>query len=62
MKISKLKKLRVCNDMSQGELAGLLEISQSYLSLLERDQRAISPKIMKRIDEVFGEHESLVDE
>lgn len=48
--------------MSQGELAGLLEISQSYLSLLERDQRAISPKIMKRIDEVFGEHESLVDE
>lgn len=61
MKISKLKKLRVCNDMSQGELAGLLEISQSYLSLLERDQRAISPKIMKRIDEVFG-HESRVDE
>lgn len=40
--------------MSQGTLAERLQISQSYLSLLERGKRPVTLEISKRIEEVFG--------
>jgi transcriptional regulator with XRE-family HTH domain len=51
--MSKLRKMRLLSEMSQGRLAEILGISQSYLSLLERNQREITPDLNRKIEEVF---------
>jgi XRE family transcriptional regulator, fatty acid utilization regulator len=52
--LSPIKKLRLLSELSQGELADRLQISQSYLSLLERDKRPVTSEISKKIEDVFG--------
>lgn len=61
MKISKLKKLRVLNDMTQNELAKKIGISQSYLSQLERGQREINYEVKQKIEEIFGLSYKFID-
>ncbi|WP_219621308.1 helix-turn-helix domain-containing protein [Neobacillus cucumis] len=59
--MSKLKKLRLLSNMSQHQLSVLLQISQSYLSLLEREKRDITPELNKKIEEVFGYSIKFID-
>ncbi|PLS04041.1 hypothetical protein CVD27_12850 [Neobacillus cucumis] len=61
MGMSKLKKLRLLSNMSQHQLSVLLQISQSYLSLLEREKRDITPELNKKIEEVFGYSIKFID-
>lgn len=61
MKLSKLKKLRVLSGLNQKQLSEMLQISQSYLSLLERGKREITPEIDKRIEEIFGLSVKFID-
>ncbi|MCM3394838.1 MULTISPECIES: helix-turn-helix domain-containing protein [Cytobacillus] len=53
MKISKLRRMRVLNGMTQEHLSLLLGVSQSYLSLLERGQKEITPEINHKIRDIF---------
>ncbi|MDX8288866.1 helix-turn-helix transcriptional regulator [Metabacillus indicus] len=53
----KIKKLRKERGLSQTELAERLEISDSYLSKIERGQR-ISFKVLDRFAEFFGKDRS----
>lgn len=52
--MSKLRKLRVLNNMTQEDLSERLNISQSYLSLLERDKREINEDLNKKLEDIFG--------
>lgn len=52
--MSKIKKMRLLNEMTQEQLAEKLGVSQSYLSLMERKKREITPDIDKKIIEIFG--------
>ncbi|MEH6957766.1 helix-turn-helix domain-containing protein [Neobacillus drentensis] len=52
--MSTIRRLRLLSNMSQGQLAQKLNISQAYLSLLERDKAPVTPAIAKKLDEVFG--------
>ncbi len=44
-----IKKLRVEQEMSQGELAAAAEITPSFLSLIENDHRDPSLAVLRRI-------------
>ncbi|WML46519.1 helix-turn-helix transcriptional regulator [Neobacillus sp. PS3-40] len=59
--MSKIKKLRVLSEMTQEQLAEQLGVSQSYLSLLERNQRDISPEVNRRIEEIFSFSVKFID-
>jgi transcriptional regulator with XRE-family HTH domain len=59
--MSKLKKLRLLSEMTQEELAGKLNVSQGYLSLLERNQREITPEIFRKIEEIFSLSAKFID-
>lgn len=39
-----LKAIRLCDEISQGDFAKQLHVTQSYLSDLEHDRKEISPK------------------
>ncbi|MFP5111849.1 helix-turn-helix domain-containing protein [Bacillaceae bacterium C204] len=52
--MSSIKKLRILSDLSQGELAERLGISQSYLSLLEREKRPVTKEINEKLEQCFG--------
>ncbi len=53
-KLSGIKKIRVLNGVTQQQLSNLLNVSQSYLSLLERDKREINEDIKMKIEEIFN--------
>lgn len=59
--MSKLKKLRLLSEMTQEELAEKLKLSQSYLSLLERNQREITPEVNRKIEEIFSLSVKFID-
>lgn len=52
--MSKLKKLRLISSYSQAEIAKILSISQSYLSLLEREKVIPSPELQQKMDRLFS--------
>lgn len=52
--MTELKKRRVMNEYTQVELAGMLQISQSHLSNLERGLIEPDKKLEKKIDKVFS--------
>lgn len=49
-----IKKLRVNADLSQGELAKSCEISQAYLSQIEKNKRDPHIPTLQKISEVLG--------
>jgi transcriptional regulator with XRE-family HTH domain len=55
-----LKAIRLCDEISQGEFAKQLHVTQSYLSDLEHDRKEISPqkaaefaKVLKQSEKQF---------
>lgn len=48
-----LRLIRVFHDMKQTELAEKLDISQSYLSSIERGEKTPSQEIVNRYSELF---------
>ncbi|MEC1726941.1 helix-turn-helix transcriptional regulator [Schinkia azotoformans] len=52
--MSRIKKLRLLSGMTQEILAEKLEISQSHLSLLERNKREITPEINRKLEDLFS--------
>jgi transcriptional regulator with XRE-family HTH domain len=59
--ISQIKILRLLTGITQSELSEKLGISQSYLSLLERGQREITPELSRRIENVLGLSNKKID-
>ena len=51
---SALKEVRKMKKISQGELAKKLEISQTYLSLLEKNVKQPSFELLERISDSLG--------
>lgn len=45
---------RIVKDYEMSEMASMLEISKSYLSLLENAKRSVSDKILNKYLECFG--------
>lgn len=52
--MSRIKKLRLLSGMTQEAMAKELSISQSHLSLLERNKREITPDINRKLEELFS--------
>lgn len=51
---NKIRRLRKEADFTQVELAKQLEISPSYLNLIEKNQRALTVPLLLRLAEIFG--------
>jgi len=59
----KLRRLRDARKLSQAALAGLLEVSPSYLNQIENNQRPLTVPVLLRIAKVFDvELGSLIDD
>jgi transcriptional regulator with XRE-family HTH domain len=52
--MSQIKMFRLLAGISQEKLAEQLGISQSYLSLLERNKKVITPEVNRKIESVLG--------
>ena len=52
-----LRAIRLSDEMSQGELAAMLEVTQSYLSDLEHDRKEVSPQKAVAFAEILGHSE-----
>ncbi|NNE43246.1 MAG: helix-turn-helix transcriptional regulator, partial [Gemmatimonadetes bacterium] len=50
---NKIRRLRKEAGLTQVDLAGQLEISPSYLNLIERNQRALTVPLLLRLAEIF---------
>lgn len=50
-----IRKLRAQRGMSQRELAGRMEVSQSYLCDLEANRRTVTRQLWERIKKAVGE-------
>ncbi|MEC1780055.1 helix-turn-helix transcriptional regulator [Schinkia azotoformans] len=59
--MSKIKKLRILNEITQERLAEMVGVSQSYLSLLERNKVAIPEELDKKFEAVFKESFEIID-
>lgn len=53
VEMSKYKKLRVFNNLTQSELAEKLGISQTLWSLIETQEREPSDNVKQKINDVF---------
>src|SRR6056297_1066849 len=49
-----LRQLRRERGQTQAEMAGKLEVSASYINLLENNQRSLSVQLLMRIAEVYA--------
>lgn len=49
-----IRSARKAAGLTQAELAGLCDLDQSYLSLIERDEREPSLSTLRRLAEVLG--------
>lgn len=49
-----IKFVRIASGLRQGEMAGKLDISQNYLSLLENNKAEPSVGLLRKISETFG--------
>ncbi|MGX1902020.1 helix-turn-helix transcriptional regulator [Thermolongibacillus altinsuensis] len=59
--ITKIKKLRILNDMTQVEISKKLGISQSLYSLIENGKRKPSKEIAEKIERLFGVSMHFID-
>ncbi len=50
---SRLRQLRTEHDLSQSRMSEIIEISNSYLNLLESNQRPLSISVLMKINEKF---------
>ena len=50
----KLRELRKGRGLTQAELAGMLNVSASYVNLIERNQRSASLKFLISLSDGFG--------
>lgn len=50
---TRLRSLRVNNDMTQPKLANLLHVNRSTISMYERDERVPSPEVLMKYSEIF---------
>ena len=53
----KLKELRLRKDYSLYDVGGKVDVSHSYIDLIEKGKRRASKKVMERLLLVFPEHE-----
>lgn len=51
-----LQGIRARDDLTQKQLAEMIEVSQPVLSQMENGKRRVGRKIAKRIEKVFGVH------
>ncbi len=49
-----IRSMRLCDEISQGELAGRLGISKQHLSSIENGRKAVSPVRAAKFAEVLG--------
>ncbi len=49
-----IRSLRMCDDISQTELAGKLNISKQHLSAIEKGKKAVSPARAAKFAEALG--------
>ena len=54
MKLSKIRQIRDYFDLSQEELGDKLLLSKASISLFETNKRAISPRVVKSICDLYG--------
>jgi transcriptional regulator with XRE-family HTH domain len=59
--VNKLKKLRLLSGLTQERLSEMLQISQPYLSMLERNKCEITPNLNRKINEIFGVSVKFID-
>lgn len=50
-----IKAIRLCDEISQGEFAKRLEVTQSYLSDLEKNRKEVSPQKAARFADILGQ-------
>ncbi len=50
----RLKRLRRERDITQARMAEELDVSASYLNLMERNQRPITVQVLIRLADVYG--------
>jgi len=51
---SRLRKLRLENKQTQAQMADALNVSASYINLLENNQRSLSVKMLMSLSDVYG--------
>tara|TARA_B110000879_G_scaffold116497_1_gene154934 strand:- start:29 stop:334 length:306 start_codon:yes stop_codon:yes gene_type:complete len=50
-----IKAIRLCDEISQGEFAKTLKVSQSYLSDLEKNRKEVSPRKAAELAVLLGQ-------
>ena len=53
-KLHKLRKIRVSNNISCGEIANVLKISKTYYWQIENGSRRLSYELAKKIAKIFN--------
>ena len=50
----RLRRMRMDMGLSQTDMAGRLDISPSYLNLIERNQRPLTVQVLMKVSSVFN--------
>mgnify|MGYP005992175119 CR=1 FL=1 len=50
-----IKAIRLCEEISQGEFAKTLNVTQSYLSDLEKNRKEVSPRKAVELADLLGQ-------